>query len=84
MLHKPVKTEAWARHWAKVALKGCLILLCWAEVSAEGWKAGFSRTVITPQKPIWMSGYASRDHAAEATRTELWAKATALEDARGR
>ncbi len=83
MFHKPVKTEAWARHWAKVALNGCLILLCWAEVSAEGWKAGFSRTLITPQKPIWMSGYASRDHAAEATRTELWAKAMALEDARG-
>ena len=39
--------------------------------------------IITPAESIWMSGYASRDHPAEGTRTELWAKALALEDAHG-
>ena len=64
-------------------LKGCLIFMLWGEAWADGWKAGFSRSIITPEKPIWMSGYASRDHVAEGTRTELWAKAMALEDTQG-
>lgn len=32
---------------------------------------------------MWMSGYASRDHGSEGTRTPLWAKSLALEDADG-
>jgi neutral ceramidase len=47
------------------------------------WKAGLARKSITPTEPIWMSGYASRDHAAEGTETELWAKAIVLEDEAG-
>jgi len=38
---------------------------------------------ITPKRPMWMSGYASRDHAAEGTSIDLWAKALALVDPRG-
>jgi hypothetical protein len=38
---------------------------------------------ITPEKPMWMSGYAGRDHAAEGTETDLWARALAIEDAQG-
>ena len=52
--------------------------------AASGWEAGFSKVKITPSEPVWMSGYASRDRPAEGTRTELWAKATALRDKRGR
>lgn len=48
-----------------------------------GWKAGVARAVITPQEPMWMSGYASRDHAATGKLTELWAKALVLEDESG-
>jgi hypothetical protein len=33
---------------------------------------------------MWMSGYATRDHPSEGTRTDLWAKALALEDANGK
>jgi len=50
-------------------------------VAADGWKIGFARQEITPQASVWMSGYASRDHGAEGTRTPLWAKAIAFEDA---
>ncbi|MEO8763874.1 MAG: neutral/alkaline non-lysosomal ceramidase N-terminal domain-containing protein [Ginsengibacter sp.] len=49
----------------------------------HGWKAGVARVIITPDHPLWMAGYASRDHPAEGTLNDLWAKALALEDATG-
>ncbi len=49
-----------------------------------GWKAGVARVVITPEYPMWMAGYASRDHPSGGTLHDLWAKALALEDADGR
>ena len=52
--------------------------------TATGWKAGVARAVITPQEPMWMAGYASRDHAAEGKLQDLWAKALVLEDAGGK
>lgn len=50
---------------------------------AEGWKAGAAKANITPPSGMWMSGYASRDHAAEGKLHDLWAKALVLEDAQG-
>ena len=44
---------------------------------------GVGRTVITPQGPIWMSGYASRNHPSEGVIHDLWAKALAIEDSSG-
>src|SRR3954465_4415339 len=52
--------------------------------SAAGWKAGVARAAITPAKPMWMAGYASRTKPAEGKRNDLWVKALALEDAAGR
>ncbi len=49
----------------------------------DGWKAGTARTKITPEEPIWMAGYAFRDHPSEGKLVDLWAKALALEDANG-
>ena len=49
----------------------------------KGWKAGIARTVITPSEPVWMAGYASREHPSEGTLVDLWAKALAIEDAKG-
>ncbi len=48
-----------------------------------GWKAGVSCANITPVKPIWQGGYASREHVSEGVLTEIWAKALAIQDARG-
>jgi hypothetical protein len=48
------------------------------------WKAGFARVVITPDQPMWMSGYASRTAPAEGKETDLYARAAVLEDADGR
>jgi putative membrane-bound dehydrogenase-like protein len=51
---------------------------------ADGWRAGAARRRITPEEPLWMSGYGARDRPAEGTLTDLWAKALALEDPEGR
>lgn len=49
-----------------------------------GWKAGFAKAKITPDRPMWMSGYASRTAPAEGTETDLWAKAAVLQAADGK
>jgi hypothetical protein len=52
-------------------------------LSAADYKAGVGRILITPDRPIYMSGYASRDHPSEGVIHDLWAKALALEDHKG-
>ncbi len=67
-----------------VAIWLSLVLgLCVVSPVVAGWKAGAARVKITPEKPMWMSGYASRNHAAEGTLIDLWAKALVLEDEAG-
>ena len=66
-----------------------ILSFCRATVSAQvrnyrGWKAGVARVVITPDQPLWMAGYANRDHPAEGKVVDLWAKALALQDSAGK
>ena len=51
---------------------------------AQGWKAGVAKIKITPTGPVWMSGYASRNRACTQKLTDIWAKALAIQDRRGR
>lgn len=54
-------------------------------VAQEGrWKAGVGVRVITPQKTMWMAGYAARDRPAEGTMHDLWVKALAIQDSEGK
>jgi hypothetical protein len=53
------------------------------EPKCPGWKVGVAKTVITPDEPMWMAGYAFRTKPAEGTLHDLWAKALYLEDAFG-
>ena len=46
-------------------------------------KAGVAQVVITPQRPMMMAGYAGRKKPSEGKLQELYAKALALEDAKG-
>ena len=48
-----------------------------------GWKVGLAAVKITPDKPIRMAGYASRDRPSEGIDADLFAKAMALEDGDG-
>jgi len=47
------------------------------------WKAGVAAVVITPDRPMWMSGSATRKAPSEGKVHDLHAKALALEDAQG-
>src|SRR5882757_1325343 len=47
------------------------------------WKVGTATAVVTPQKLLWMAGYAARKKPAEGKVQDLFAKALALEDAQG-
>ena len=49
----------------------------------DTWKAGVATTSITPDELFWMAGYGGRTSPAERKRTDLFAKALALEDAKG-
>ena len=55
----------------------------WADSSPGNWKAGLASTVITPEQPMWMAGYAARNKPSEGKVHDLRAKTLALEDAQG-
>src|SRR5262245_37555028 len=72
---------------SRSSLLCCLALLTVSAARADepsGWKAGVAKVRITPEKLMWMSGYASRTKPAEGTLHDLWAKALVLEDSSGR
>lgn len=46
---------------------------------AQDWKFGIASVVITPEEPVWLSGYSSRTAPAEGKVHDLWAKAAAFE-----
>ncbi len=68
---------AWILGW--VLLSGSV-----AATAEPGYKAGVARVVITPREPMWLAGYAARNHPAEGKEHDLYAKALALEGPDGR
>jgi len=46
-------------------------------------KAGFAKIVITPEKNMWMAGYANRAKPSEGKIHDLYAKALVIQDSRG-
>ncbi len=58
-------------------------LMAAADAAEATWKVGLAKAVITPEKFMWMAGYASRDRPADGKLTDLWAKAMVLQDASG-
>lgn len=71
--------------WLVVAFEWAFSLVVAASepVVARSWRAGVARVEITPEKPLWMAGYAARQRPAEGTLQPLYAKALALEDPQG-
>jgi len=47
------------------------------------WKVGLAQVKITPEQPVMLSGYASRNRPFDKVTADLYAKALALEDAEG-
>lgn len=54
-----------------------------AGTADASWRVGLARVRITPEKPIRMAGYSSRNKPSEGVLAELYAKAMATEDAEG-
>lgn len=54
-----------------------LLLAVFTQINA-GITAGVARKVITPETPIWLSGYASRTKPATEILHDLWAKALVI------
>jgi hypothetical protein len=51
--------------------------------AAPEWKVGLAQVKITPERPVFLSGYASRNRPFDRVTTDLYAKALALEDQGG-
>ena len=47
------------------------------------WKAGAAKVAITPERPMWLSGFGARARPADGKLTDLWAKALILVDDKG-
>src|SRR5262245_5117394 len=73
-----------ARPWIWTILSG--LALCMADRAAAAdpdWKVGLATVKITPDRPVPMSGYASRSKLSEGVTADLYAKALVLEDRDG-
>ena len=64
-------------------MKILLILALLAAPLGAQFRAGVARVKITPTLPAWFSGFAARTRPAETIAQDLWAKALAIEDAKG-
>ena len=61
------------------------LLCCGSLPAAEPvWKVGLAQAKITPEKPLWLAGYAARNRPAEGTLHDLWIKVLVLEAADGK
>jgi hypothetical protein len=67
---------------ARLPLAAAFALLV-LPLTAATPRAGLSKIDITPEGPIWMSGYASRTKPSEGVYARIYAKALALEDGSG-
>jgi hypothetical protein len=60
------------------------LLLALTLAAPPGWQAGFAAVTITPDRPMWMAGYAARTSPATGTETDLYARAAVFADPAGR
>jgi len=64
--------------------RAAVVVLCAAQAAyGVGMRAGVARKDITPKGPIWMSGYASRNHPSTGVVQPLWARALAIQGTAG-
>src|SRR5713226_9711391 len=71
--------------WLQRALTLAVLISASAFVAAADpeLKVGLAQVKITPDKPVFLAGYASRNHAFDKVETDLYAKALVLEDEDG-
>lgn len=67
----------------KLFLGTILLVIVFVTPVSAYWQAGVAKVKITPEFPMWMSGYASRNQPAQGTLHDLWAKSLVFEDSQG-
>jgi neutral ceramidase len=70
-------------HTSVVMLLLSTLAFALAGAQEAEWKVGLARIKITPQEPVFMAGYASRNKPYEQIHDDLNAKALVLEDKGG-
>jgi hypothetical protein len=62
----------------------CVLVIAFSQESAQAqWKAGVAKAVSTPETGVWLAGYGTK-RPPDGKLHDLWMKALALEDHRGR
>ena len=72
-------TKCWRSAYRWAVPGGAFFFLFAGLLSAADYRAGVARVKITPEGPLWQSGYANRNHPSEGVVTDLWAKALAIQ-----
>ena len=74
---KSLLPKSFAAGWKKSAASAA------KPAASTAWKAGVASVNVTPQTPLWMAGYGARNKPSEGVAQDLFAKAMAIEDAKG-
>jgi neutral ceramidase len=69
--------------YAIASLLMLLTALPTARAAESEWKVGLAQVKITPDKPVFLAGYASRNKPFANVAADIYAKALALEDSHG-
>jgi neutral ceramidase len=69
--------------YASIGLLTFLTALPPAHAANAEWKVGLAQVKITPEHPVFLAGYASRNKPFTKVEAHLYAKALALEDNQG-
>jgi len=79
------QTHAKAGRWTCcIAVLAILAAVPRGGASEPEWKVGLARVKITPDRPVYLEGYAERNKPFESVTADLYAKALVLEDRNGR
>src|SRR5258707_12013732 len=66
-----------------IGFLGLVILGPAVRAAEPEWKVGLAQVKITPERPLFLAGYASRNRPFDKVESDLYAKALALEDREG-
>src|SRR5262245_4093910 len=71
------------RAWTVVVALAILVIGFKADAAETEWRVGLASVKITPERPVFLAGY-DENKPFEKVETDLYVKALALEDNRGR
>ena len=76
------------RNWVRVLSISALVVISGrgggrTEAAEKSWQAGFAKVVITPEKPMFASGYGSRNKPSSGKIHDLYVRAAAMTDPAG-